>query len=222
MDLPVPDPPLFQTMHTMRSMRRLRRDPVPFELIDVVLDSAIRAPNGGNVQPWHFLVIVDPEVRHQMGEIYRRAWDDYFQPTRDAAAERDLDAATRRGMAAAEHLGAHFGEAPVHVLVLLRSAIPPEQYPADHAGYYAAIYPAVQNLLLAARGVGLGATLTTLHRERTPEVRQLLGIPDDVEICACVPMGWPQGRFGPVRRRPLDRVAHRDHWDTAWQRTWSP
>lgn len=216
------DPPLFETMHTMRAMRRLKPDPVPLDLVDRILESATRAPSGGNVQPWNFLVVVAPEVRRQMGEIYRRAWDAYFEPFRKAMAGQEMDRATKRMYDSGEYLGAHFGEAPVQVLVLRRDMGPPEQYPAGAAGQYAAIYPAVQNLLLAARALGLGATLTTLHRERADEVRALLGIPADVDICACIPIGWPMDRFGPVRRRPIEKVAFRDGWGQPWERTPDP
>ena len=218
MAIPAEDPPLFATIHTMRAMRRLKPDPVPLELVDQVLESATMAPNGGNVQPWRFLVVLDPELRRQMGELYRSAWDDYFQPTRDALARNPPTGIAKRSIESAEILGAQFGDAPVHVLVLNRPAAAPEAYPAGHAGIYAAIYPAVQNLLLACRGLGLGATLTTLHRERQDEVRALLGFPDDLEICACIPIGWPEDRFGPVRRRPIEEVVHRDRWGTPWER----
>jgi nitroreductase len=211
-------PLLFETIDNMRAMRRLKTDAVPLEMVDRILESATKAPSGGNRQPWNFLAIVDPQVRAAMGEIYRKAWDDYFEPTRRATAGQTLDPTTQRMFDSAEYLGAHFGDSPVIILVLRRDMGPPEEYPAGVAGQYAAIYPAVENILLSARGLGLGATLTTLHRERAGEVRALLGVPEDVDICACIPIGYPQGKFGPVRRRPIEEVAFRDRWGEPWQR----
>jgi nitroreductase len=113
---------------------------------------------------------------------------------------------------AAEHLALHIGEAPVLILVCANQLAPPGAAWVTPS-HYGSIFPAVQNLLLAARGLGLGATLTTLHKMHDAEVKELLGIPNTVETVALIPIGYPKGKYGPTKRRPIDEVTHRERWD---------
>jgi nitroreductase len=130
--------------------------------------------------------------------------------TRPSGAALAADAAMA---SAAQHLAQHLADAPVLIVATVRLADIASTTPPG-----ACIYPALQNLMLAARSLGLGTTLTTLHRYHEKEVKELLGIPDGVETMALIPLGWPQGRFGPVRRRPPEEVAFWDRWDATRSR----
>jgi nitroreductase len=196
---------LFEALHTQRAVRRFKADPVPDELVRRVLDAAIRAPSGGNSQPWAFLVLTDAEVKRQVGAYYKRAWD-------EAGVGRmadDPDPSRARVYRTATYLSERMGEAPVLVVVCIR-----ERDTRGPLAGGASIYPAVQNLMLAARGLGLGTVLTTIHKRYEPEIAALLGLPEDVQTVALIPVGYPAegAGFGPTTRKPLAEVAFRDRW----------
>lgn len=198
---------LFEIIGTTRSMRRLKPDPVPSELIQKILEAGVCAPSGGNMQRWRFLVIKDVGVKQTIGAYYKRAWDEQVGPRYRAgepAPGIDRDR-FHRMLAAAEHLAAHIHKAPVWIVPCLPGAMP-----ARTAG--SSIYPAAQNMLLAARALGLGATLTTLYLAFENEVEAALGLPADWHSYAIIPIGYPLGRFGPVRRVPLAEVVFEDRW----------
>ena len=191
---------VFEAIGTQRAMRRLKPDPVSDEDLWTILDAAIKAPSGGNRQPWNFLVIRDPEIKRKIAEYYLDGWNRIYGPFRDFAL---LDPATARTCNSADHLA----EVPVLILATVqRDGIAP----GSPAG--ASVYPAVQNLMLAARALGLGATITTLHMEHEREVKELLGIPEGVDTMALIPIGWPKGRFGPPARQPVEQVTFWDRW----------
>jgi nitroreductase len=220
------EPGLFEIMYSLRSMRRLKPDPVSDELIWKVLDAAVHAPSGGNTQPWRFLVVRDAATKRFLQERYHRGWSRYVQANLKAAAEAPVpptpeEAAARVKMVnAANHLAEHLHEAPVLLLVCMlprRLDLPPDpeaQLPSP-AALYASIFPAVQNILLACRAYGLGATLTTLHLMYERAVKERLGIPAEVETVAMIPIGHPLGRFGGVTRAPVETVTFWDTWGTA-------
>jgi nitroreductase len=198
---------LFEIVRTTRSMRRLRPDPVPRELIRQILEAGVCAPSGGNMQRWRFLVVRDQAVKATVGALYRRAWDERVGPRYRAGepAPGMTPERFRRLLAAAEHLAAHIHEAPVWIVPCLAGGVA-----SRTAG--SSIYPAVQNMLLAARALGLGATLTTLHLAYEEEAEAALGLPSEVHSYAILPVGYPLGRFGPVRRVPLAEVVYEDRW----------
>lgn len=217
------EPGLFEIMYSLRSMRRLKPDPVPDELVWKLLDAAIRAPSGGNTQPWRFLVIRDAETKRFIQERYRRGWDCYVRANLKAAAEAavpmtEAEAAARAKMiGAATHLADHLHEAPVLLLVCMQPRkmdLPPdpESQPPSPAALYASIFPAVQNILLACRAHGLGATLTTLHLLYERTIKSKLGIPDEIDTVALIPIGWPVGKFGPTSRAPVETLTYWDTW----------
>jgi nitroreductase len=198
---------LFEIMGTTRSMRRLKPDPVPAELIRKILEAGVSAPSGGNMQRWRFLVIRDPEIKQTVGAYYKRAWDEVVSPryrTGDPAPGTSPERFSRM-LDAAQYLADHIPEAPVWIVPCMHGA-----NPTRTAG--SSIYPAVQNMLLAARALGLGATLTTLYLSFEKEVETALGLPADVHSYALIPIGYPMGRFGPVRRVPLADVTYGDRW----------
>jgi nitroreductase len=226
------EPTLFEAIHTARSLRRLKPDPVPDALITKVLDAAIRAPSGGNAQTWSFVVVRDAALRRELGRLYRQGSDiaaaSYAARGKPAHLTQDQ---FDRFMAAGAYLWDHMGDAPVLLLPCMRPAPPPPFAalpPAMQARYTeelaymrrirgASIYPAAQNIILACRGLGLGTILTTNHIRCETEVKALLGIPEEVDTYALMPIGWPLGKYGPLTRRPLTEVAFTDRWGTPWK-----
>jgi nitroreductase len=222
---------LFDAMYTARAMRRLKPDPVPEDLITRVLDAAVRAPSGGNAQNWIFIVVRDVEQRHRLAAVYRKASDEVAEiyAARGRPAHQTEDQ-YRRLMAGGRYLWDHMDDAPVLLVPCLKARdMPPRNtLPATVAARYEAhlayqerirgssIYPAVQNIILACRALGLGTVMTTNHILYEDDVRAILGLPDDVFTFALMPMGYPQGSYGPLARRPVSDVAFADRWGTAW------
>ncbi len=201
---------IFEAINTQRAMRRLRPDPVPEELIWTLLDAAVRAPSGGNRQPWNFVVVRDAETKAKIAEWYLDGWNTAYGPFREAAMASPAIAKT---YASADHLANHLAEVPVLIVAAVNlSMVAPVSPPG------ASIYPAVQNLLLAARALGLGATLTTVYRTHEAEVKQLLGIPEGVDTMALIPLGWPRGDFGPTSRMPTENIVFWEKWGRSRQR----
>lgn len=190
------DVPLLEGIRTTRAIRRLRPDPVPRELVRKVCEAGTFAPSGGNRQPWIFVAVTEPERRAWVAERYREAFRAYIAPAVEAARHPDFPEAARRMQGAAIHLAEHLHEAPVHLFVAgwTRRGQPQLQ----------ALMPAVQNVLLACRAVGLGASLTTLHTGFGRELDAWLGLPENAPTCALLPIGWPRGRYGRPPRRPVD------------------
>ena len=199
---------LFEIIRTTRSMRRLKPDPVPDALIRRILEAGQSAPNGSNAQSWRFLVIKDRAIKEKVQVWYKKAYDELVGPHyRSAAPPPGMDAARYSRQAdAAEYLTNHFHEAPVWIVACL------EDGPAPNRWAGASIYPAVQNMLLAARALGLGCTLTTRHLLYERESEQALGLPKGVHSYAILPIGYPMGKFGPVKRASLAEVAYGDRW----------
>ncbi len=188
--------PLLEGIRTTRAIRRLQDGPVPQELIRKVCEAGTFAPSGGNRQPWFFIAVTEPERRAWVAERYRPVFHAYIEPALQAAEAPDFPEAKRRNMLAALHLADHLHEAPVHLFVAgwTRRGQPQSQ----------ALFPAVQNILLACRAVGLGASLTTLHRAFGEELDRWLGLPENCPTCALIPIGWPRGRYGRPPRRSVD------------------
>jgi nitroreductase len=198
---------VFEAMGTSVSMRWLKPDPVPDELVDRVLWAATRASNPGNTQPWDFVVMRDEATRRDVAEIVTGRFSGLGRRAEGGPQE---DATQRRMLDGVRYLVEHFGEAPVLIFVCGNNVYPPNapQLPM----MYSAAFGAAQNLLVAARALGLGATYTTFHLADPGGIKERLGMPDETEICVTMPLGWPGRRFGPLTRRPLDEVVHYDHW----------
>ena len=205
---------LFDALSTTRAIRRFTDEPVAEVDILACIRAATQGPSGGNIQPWQFLVVTVPDTRRAIGEVYRRAYDRYepaLLRARPPARSAEADASFERMRRASRHLADHLGEAPAMVLVLMPSismTLHDDQGPLDVGTPFASVYPAVQNFMLAARGLGIGTTLTTVYRIYQDEVRAICGVPDRYEIVALVPMGRPRGEFRVGRRRPVEQVTH--------------
>ena len=204
---------LFEIIHNTRAMRRLKPDPVPDALIRKILQAGVCAPNGGNTQRWRFLVIKDRAIKKKVQVWYKKAFDEvvgprYLKSTPPPGVTRE---AYDRQHAAVEYLTDHFHEAPVWIVACIEEAGAPTRWSG------ASIYPAVQNMLLAARALGLGATLTTRHLLFEKETEAALGLPPGVHSYAILPIGYPMGTFGPVGRGPLKEIVYEDHWGSPYK-----
>src|SRR2546423_11262194 len=167
---------IFEVMSTMRAMRRLKPDPVPDELINKILQAAQWAPSGGNTQRWRFLVVKDPEIKKKVQVYYKRLYDETVGPRYASSAPPPGSDRARyqRQHAAVEYLTDHYHEAPVWIVACIEEAAAPTRWSG------ASIYPAVQNMLLAARALGLGATLTPRHPLYEKGSEAALGLPPGV------------------------------------------
>ena len=195
---------LLEGLATTRAIRRYTDDPISESDLERILWHAGRAPSGTNRQPFRFLVLRDGPrartARGMLGESFRAGWEskresDGFRPSRFATSM--------------QHYVDHFESVPVIVLVCLDRYRSPSVYEG------ASVYPACQNLLLAARALGYGGALTMWHLSREAELRELLDIPSEVALSACITLGVPAGRHGPVRRKPLGDVTFEDRWGDA-------
>ena len=204
-----PEISLYDAIHSTRAMRYLKPDPIPEEVIRDILDAAIRGPSGGNSQGWGWLVITDPDVKSTIAGWYREGWESAYGGRREEVlADESGQGLGRTNYLSAEHLANHLEEAPVWIMPVLRGVV---SRPNARAG--SSIYGAAQNLMLAARAHGIGATLTTLYLGHEDEVNALLGIPDDASTMALIPLGYPaRGKWSQPRRNPVEEVAHWDHW----------
>jgi nitroreductase len=208
---------LLEGITTTRAIRRYTKDPVPDEALRAMLFAATRAPSGSNRQPFRFLVLTDgPKARaakQLVAEGARKFWEAKRQADGyDRGSGADSSSPKARMARSMQHYVDHFSEVPVLVLpCLIRHRAPSPQEGSS-------IYPACQNLLLAARALGYGGVFTGMHYPVEPELRELLGIPDGVAVAGTMTIGRPAGGHGPVRRRPLAELVYAEGWEEtpAW------
>jgi len=225
---------VFEAINTARALRRLRPDPVPEAMITQILDAAIHAPSAGNAQNWAFIVVRDPGQRRKLGDIYRRASEIASAVYRAVGCPPHLtEAQFEQMLTSGAWLWEHMGDAPVLLLPCQRDRpLPPpgalpdwlearrdQEQAYRERGRGASIYPAVQNIILACRALGLGTLITTNHMRLEDEVKAVLDLPPDLQTCAMMPIGYPVGKFGPIRRRPVSEVAFADRWQSPWPAT---
>ena len=208
-----------QLLTTTRSVRK-RLDfsrPVEPEIIRECLEIALQAPNGGNRQPWSFVVVTDGAKRQALGDIYRRGWALYKGLPVNAPDRLSKDperAATQlRILGSADYLAEHMHEAPVLLIPCLRGRFDNQPTPAQ-AGAWGSILPATWSFMLAARARGLGSSLTTVHLFFEQDAANVLGVPyDKITQTALIPIAYTLGTdFAPAPRQPLDDVLHWDGW----------
>ena len=195
---------LFEAMYTQRAIRYLKSDPVSDDIIEKLIEAASKAPSGGNRQPWRFIVIRDADVKQKLGEYYYQAWLAAYGPS-----ENPTGGLQRHVRDSATYLAENMKDVPV----LIMACVEHDGSPGT-MGRGSSIYPAIQNLLLAARGLGLGSVITSLHKRYESEVKELLGIPDNVETAALLPIGYPQDgvEYGPTRRQPVKEITYWERW----------
>jgi nitroreductase len=219
---------LFEATHSARALRRFKPDPVPDDLITKVLDAAIRAPSGSSEQNWVFVVVKDGEQRKRISAIYKKAGA-VMMPFLDRR-ERPASLSEKQYnqmMTGARYLFENMHEAPVLLFACLKTLemwynlndLPADVQAAAKGSTRIAgssIYPAVQNIILACRGLGLATVLTTIHTLYEDEVKRVLELPSEIQTYALLPIGYPRDRFGPVRRQPVEQVAFRDRFGKPW------
>ena len=225
------DMSLHDAMMTQRAVRRVLPDPVDDAIVLTCIELALRAPTGSNGQNWEFVVVKDRRIKEKLAKRYRKAWavalaTQYRRWTTGRAFGRRLsddDEPTTRFLRAVQWQVDHFAEIPVLVVPCLGGGARAGQVPylpSPHvlaSGVAGSIYPSVQNLLLAARAMGLGASLVTMPLWSVTSARRILGLPTSVTPFCVVPLGWPRGRYGPTTRRPVEEVVHLDGYGTrAW------
>ena len=200
--------PLSEAMETQRAIRRLKPDPVDDEVILRLIDLAIRAPTGSNAQSWEFIIVRDPKIKKGLARLNRQVW----QLSRRIALWTARHNPTRRKILNSVQWQAdHFEEIPVIVVACLKGLYIPFLR-ISATSYFGSIFPSVQNLLLAARAVNLGAALTTIPLWNLIAVRKILGLPWNVTPCAVIPLGWPLGHYGPTTRKAVHEVVSFDRF----------
>ena len=197
---------VFEAIGTLRAMRRFTDEPVSDEDVWTIIEAATMAPSGGNRQPWNFIVIRDVETKRGIAEHYRRAWDATYGKLPAVPPSTSSGQGLGRAYRSAEFLARHLANVPLLIMVTTRGA----GFGTSPSG--SSIFPAVQNLMLAARALGLGSTITTLHRMYEADVKTLLAIPDEIETMALIPVGHPRGEFGAPRRLPVEEVVFWENW----------
>jgi nitroreductase len=201
---------IYEALYTTRAMRRVRPDPITVDVQRRILDAAIRAPSGGNMQGWRFMLVDDPEVKRLLGAVYRmcldQVWETVYKPRIEAARANPRapeNAEFDKMKRSADWLADHFALVPLLLISLI-------QY--DNTG--GSVYPAVWSAQLAARAEGVGSALTSAFIFRSQEVLDILGVPRDQGwlFSSCVTFGYPTGRWGVAPRRPVHEVAYRNRW----------
>jgi nitroreductase len=197
----------FEVLYTTRALRRLKPDPVPDDVLFRLVDAAIRAPSGQNAQDWRFLVVTDPSLKNVMQDAATKAWARYQPRFAEQPELMDgLPRTKRLSLKSTAYLAHHIGKAPAVIIVC--------GLKGRHSSPGGSIFPAVQNLLLSARALGLGASIFQLAL--SPAVIKELGIPDEYQAYCSIPVGYPLDRHGPVNRQPVPRVTFKNHWGEPW------
>ena len=194
----------FAVVNAQRACRSFSDTPVPDDLLAPVLTAATHAPSAENKQPWEFVVVRDPELREAIGDLTRRAWESHGRAFSEGRLTAKMLAAVDRGATGG------VAAAPVNVVVCA------DTHRGLEATVASSIFPAVQNMLLAAGALGLGSALTTITTGYRAELQALLALPDHVHPVAVVPLGYPARPLGLPRREPFAQHTHRDRYGTAW------
>jgi nitroreductase len=192
--------PIGEAMFTQRSIRRFRPDPIPIEDIQLIMEAASKAPNGGNRQIARFLVLTDRAKIEEFGKLYHEAWWAKRWDERGWRGPEDIPPEERSYRSAAQ-LADEIKDAPCVIFAL-----------AMAPGSANSVLPATQNLMLAARALGIGSVPTTLHPKVMERFNAMFGIPEDVTFHFCIPLGYPRGNFGPTTRKPTSETTYLDRW----------
>ena len=198
-------------MYTSRAIRRFKPDPVPEDVTFQLIDSAIRAPTGHNSQDWRFVVVTDAKAKQQMQEWSERAWTLAFPQYAEQAAIDALPRTQRLSIQSVKDMAHTLAQVPLIIVVC--------GLKGKHSSPGGSHFPAIQNMLLAARGLGLGGSIFNLPMVGGPggeSMYELLAIPESNEIYACVPIGYPTDKQGPLSRKPVRKVAYKERFGEEW------
>lgn len=203
------DPGLFATLYTARALRRFKPDPIPDDVLFQIMDAAIRAPSGQNAQDWRFILVRDTALKTRMQEWSQTPWQRYSARYAERPELIDkLPRSQRLSLRSVEHLVQHLAEVPVMILVL--------GLKGRHSTPGGSAFPAVQNLLLAARGLGLSGSVFNFPLSHEEELRIELGIPETNQIYCCLPIGYPTDRHGPLKRKSVSDVVYDNRFGVVW------
>ena len=199
---------LHEAIFTLRAMRRLKPEPIPVDDLCYIIEAATMACSPGNNQPWRFVVITDDQQKRRIADIYRDIGTKVIKE--GALATGKLDCEMGEVYRNALILVDNLQNAPALIMCCVTGH--PQEGGIHQSSYYGSIYPAIQNLMLAARAKGIGSTMTTLHKAREQDIKQVLAIPDGVETIALIPLGYPQGKWGRPKRRAQHEVTYWNVW----------
>ena len=199
---------VFEAIYTSRALRRFKPDPVPDDVLFQLLDAAIRAPTGHNSQDWRFVVVTDREPKEKMQEWSERAWTMAFPKYQDEDALNALPRTQRLSIASVRDLAHTLADVPLIVVVC--------GLKGKHSSPGGSHFPAIQNMLLAARALGLGGSIFNLPMVGGDELYEVLSIPESNEIYACVPIGYPTDKQGPLSRKPVKKITYWNRWGAEW------
>ena len=203
-------PGLFDIMYSMRALRRFKEDPVSDEVLFQLLDAAIRAPSGQNAQDWRFLAIRDRTIMQQLHDWAQIPWQHYAARYAEDPSQIDnLPRSQRLSLRSVEHLVQNFAKVPLVIMVMGMKG--------RHSTPGGSTFPAVQNLLLTARALGLSGSVFNFALSREEELRAMLKIPEDNQIYCVLPIGYPTDKFGPVKRKPIKAVAYVETYGNRWE-----
>ncbi|MFT4519679.1 MAG: nitroreductase [Halioglobus sp.] len=197
-----------EAIFSLRAMRRLKTDPIPDHVLEYLIEAATMACSPGNTQPWTFLVITDSGQKERIAKIYHQLGTSAIKE--GALASGTLDKETEKVYQNAMILVDNLQSAPALILCCLQDI--PRLSGIQQSSYYGSIYPAIQNLMLAARARGIGSTMTTLHKAKEQDIKDILSIPQGVETIALIPLGYPQGNWGRPKRKPQPDVTFWNKW----------
>ena len=205
---------IFDVIYNCRAMRRIKPDLVPEELLIKLIDAANQAPSGSNVQNGRWIVVRDRAQKEKLGELNRKVFEWYTSASgpRPVSLPHQSDAMRARTVEAVRWQAEHFADIPALVVACLQVALPLRESFSAGAGAGGSIWPGVQNLLLAARALGLAATPTTFANSDRNAAREVLNLPEDIQPFCLIPVGYPMGNFGPVTRKPVTEIMRWDRW----------
>jgi nitroreductase len=204
--------PMADAMRTQRAVRRLHTEPVDLDLIYELLELSLKAPTSSNSQDWSYVVVTGREQKERLARLYRTLFRMFGAIERRNAAG---DEKALRQMAPGRWQAEHFADIPVFVIPCYERNLKhrPVGWPQiSVSSFYGSVFPAVQNLLLACRAVGLGASLQTLPIWIVPIAQRMLGLPRKMVPVCVIPIGWAKGNYGPTTRRPIRDVVHIDRY----------
>ena len=195
--------PIGEAMFTQRSVRRFKPDPIPKEDLRLIVEAAVKAPNGGNRQVGRFVVVTDREKIRAFAPLYHEAWWAKRLDEKGWRTKADIPPEEKSYRAASE-LADTIGGVPVVVFAL-----------AEGNGPANSVIPACQNLMLAAWALGIGSIPTTLHPKVMDRFLAMFAIPKGTAFHFCIPMGYPAVKYGPSVRRPIAETTYLDRWGGA-------
>ena len=196
---------VIEAMESCIAMRYLKEEPLPQETLERLIYAATRASSAGNSQGWEFAIMTDPDLKKEVGNVVAKGMAPVF-----ANRPEGLDPSQTRMYDGAQHLAENFAKVPAWIFGCGRKSYPPQA--PQEVFMYASVYPAAQNLIVAARSMGIGTAFTTFHFMAEDLIRKLMNIPDDVFLCVSIAAGYPERGFTNVKRRPVQDVMHINRW----------